>query len=474
MPANKPRGDQTEARKRRFCFTDAAIGKLKVPAGLKIKEGKHTGEPVRALDWYDTDEPGLSLRVNDRGVKVWRLSLRVRNLAEGGAGSRCHEVLGNYPAVSLKEARRLAAEAREQARDGINWVKVKVEAAKAEKRAQEKDQRLLWEIIAKDYVDRRLTKEKQNRTAHESERIFRVYITPTWKGRLITEITRRDVNALIDRVHDRKLVSPSGKVLGGPVQADHVLVQIRALMDWYATRDDEFTSPIVKGMARTSQKDRARDRVLSDEEIAILWAVAGDDTFGAVVKTLLLTAQRRSEVACMRYDEVDEHGLWIIPAERYKTKRANIVPLSGKAHEIVMAQPRLTIDGTPCPYVFSLSGLNPFGDYVQTKRALDKRMLTELKTRAAARGDDPEKVTLLRWTLHDLRRTARSLMSRVGVRPDVGEMCLGHVIHGVQGIYDRHSYTQEKASAFEALAAEVARITSPDGATGKVVPFQRG
>ncbi len=97
-------------------------------------------------------------------------------------------------------------------------------------------------------------------------------------------------------------------------------------------------------------------------------------------------------------------------------------------------------------------------------------MLSELRRAAAERGDNPEKVVRDRWTIHDLRRTARSLMTRAGVSPDHAERALGHVIGGVRGVYDRHAYFEEKREAFEALAAQIERILSP---RPNVVPMRR-
>jgi integrase len=180
-------------------------------------------------------------------------------------------------------------------------------------------------------------------------------------------------------------------------------------------------------------------RVLSDDEIRAIWPrLAG--TFGALVKTLLLTAQRREEVARMGWAELGEDGIWTIPGDRYKTKRPNFVPLSPAALAVIEAQPK--IDG--CDYVFTgRTRKTPFAGFSKGKSALD------------------EVTGVAGWTLHDLRRTAKTLMVRSGVRPDISERVLGHVITGVEGVYDRHSYLDEKRDALEKLAAIVQRILNP-------------
>jgi integrase len=169
---------------------------------------------------------------------------------------------------------------------------------------------------------------------------------------------------------------------------------------------------------------------------------------------LLLTAQRRDEVANMSRKEIGADRIWTIPAERYKTKRPNHVPLSKAAYAVIEAQ--LIIDG--CDYVFASRVNTPFSGFGGGKAALDKAVLDAMQ-RQAANGAKVER--LPNWTLHDLRRTAKTLMVRAGVRPDISERVLGHAIAGVEGTYDRHSYADEKRDALDRLAATIERILYP-------------
>ena len=131
-------------------------------------------------------------------------------------------------------------------------------------------------------------------------------------------------------------------------------------------RDDQFSAPVVRGMARIKPKERARTRVLSDDEIRIIWpALAEAGTFGALVKMLLLTAQRRDEVAQMSRNEIGEDGIWTIPAERYKTKKPNFVPLSKAALAVIEAQPKID----DCDYVFPSRVKTPFSGFGKSKAA---------------------------------------------------------------------------------------------------------
>ena len=162
----------------------------------------------------------------------------------------------------------------------------------------------------------------------------------------------------------------------------------------------------------------------------------------------------------MARGEIDKGCIWEIPAERYKTKRPHALPLPKAALALVEEQPM-------GEYVFASREGTPFSAFTTSKLALDKAILAAMR-RAAKPG---EKVKALpHWTLHDLRRTAKTLMARAGVRPDISERVLGHVIAGVEGVYDRHGYADEKRDALEKLAGMVERIVNPPA---NVLPLRR-
>jgi integrase len=216
-------------------------------------------------------------------------------------------------------------------------------------------------------------------------------------------------------------------------------------MNWHASRSDDFRSPIVRGMNRTTASELARDRVLTDDELRRIWN-ASCGMFGDYVRFLLLTAARRAEVAGMTWAEIDGDD-WLLPATRNKTGVDLLRPLSKSALEMLAAQPRSS------GFVWTTdAGATGLGGFAWFKRQLD-----------ATSGVNS-------WRLHDCRRTARSLMSRAGVPSDHAERCLGHVIGGVRGVYDRHEYHVEKQQAYEALAEIVERIVS--GAQAGVVQLR--
>jgi integrase len=278
------------------------------------------------------------------------------------------------------------------------------------------------------------------RSAKAIERAFDVYVRPRLGAGSIYSLRRRDIVEMLDAVEDQ----------GGPVMADRVLAYVRKAFNWRSSRDEDFVAPIVRGMARTTSKDRARARVLSDDEIRDLWAALPrakvPPCYPRFVRALLLTGQRRTEVARSDWCEI-AGSIWTIPATRYKTKLEHVVPLTAAAHEL-LGEPGVK------GFVFSNDGgHHPLAGFSKAKRNLDR----EIDESRRARGLAP----MARWTLHDLRRTARSLMSRAGVPADIAERVLGHVIPGVRGVYDRHAYEAEKRAALEKLAGLVERIVNP-------------
>jgi hypothetical protein len=258
----------------------------------------------------------------------------------------------------------------------------------------------------------------------------------------IYDLRRSHVAKMLDNIEDAN----------GPVMADRTRAYFRKALSWHAERDDQFNinSAIVRVASRSNSKDRARTRVLSDYEIRMIWQVLPRlGVFGSLVKMLLFTAQRRDEVARMTYGEASADGVWAIPANRYKTKHPNHIPLPDPARTLLSVQPR--IEG--CDFVFPSKATTPFSAFNKNKAALD-REVEALHRKGKATG------SVSSWRLHDLRRTAKTLMQGAGVRPDISERVLGHVIAGVEGTYDRYAYADEKRQALNLLADTIERIVS--------------
>jgi integrase len=362
-------------------------------------------------DYFDTQVSGLALRVSE-GRKSWTLHYTLGN-------KRRRLTFGAYPAISLASARTRADEAKAVVDTGTDPQAIASETLQA---------------ICELYLAREGDKL---RNVKWRKGVLDRHVYPTLGARPIAEIRRSEIVRLLDRIEEGS----------GPSMATQTLAIVRKVMNWHATRSDDFLSPIVRGMARTQRSEQARDRVLTDDELRKIWANDGG-VFGQYVRFLLLTAARRNEASEMTWAEIDGAD-WTLPAARNKTKVDLVRPLSRQAKAILEALPKAG------EFVWSTNGgAVPIGGFTQFKQRFD-----------AVSGTQG-------WTLHDCRRTARSLMSRAGVPSDHAERCLGHVIGGVRGVYDRHEYHAEKARAFEMLAGEIGRIV--EGGSAKVVTMRRG
>ena len=364
-------------------------------------------------DYFDESRKGLALRVTQAGTRSWTYHFT-------WAGKRVRMTFGTYPATSLGKAHTLVDEAR-----------AALEAGKDPRTALAKPE--TFKAICEEWAER----EGANlRTGDDRKTTLERLAYPELGERPIGDIRRNEIIRVLDHIEDES----------GPVMADQTLAFMRRVFNWHASRSDDFRSPIVRGMARTKPKARARKRILTDDEIRDVWkALDTADVpacYPAYVRALLLTATRRNEAAGMNSIEL-QGDLWTIPGERYKTKLDHVVPLTTQAKALIGGKPE-GFEGNSW-YVFSTTGgAKAFSGYSKAKKELDK----EIAKRRQAEDREP----MPRWTLHDLRRTARSLMSRAKVPTDHAERVLGHVIGGVRETYDRYEYLDEKRDALEQLA----------------------
>ena len=287
-------------------------------------------------------------------------------------------------------------------------------------------------VVAQNWLSRHVEKNK-HRTAAEVRRVVERYILPHWRDKVFTEIRRSDIAKLLDAIEDKH----------GPSTADHVLSALRQIASWVQSRDDDYVPPFVRGMRRVPKDQHHRARILTDDEIRKLWQATEDMAgAGAVLRIALLTAQRRSKVLKMRWQDLSPDGTWAVPTEAREKGAGGALKLPKVLLDLIKKQPK----------------------YAGSDRVFHVGNTTLFDANARV-GD---------WRVHDLRRTARSLMSRAGVQSEHAERVLGHAIDGVEGIYNRHSYDDEKAKALEKLAALIGRIVNPPTENVVALSGQRG
>ena len=365
--------------------------------------------------------------------------------------------------MGLGEARKLAASARAAIAAGRDPQGEKATAREAASEAV-RAKRDFVEAVVAEFIEKHVRRSNKPSTAQEYVRLLNKEIVVRWGGRLFSDISRRDVNMLLDDVVDR----------GAPIAANRVLAILRKFCKWAVSREIIEHSPCDGVMARSAETPR--DRVLDDHELRLIWNAA--DTlgwpFGPIVRLLILTGARRGEVVGMRWDEVGlEERLWSLPSARVKNKRAHALPLSSAAIDILKSLPRIENDDR---LVFPAridrrtnrgKSAIPVSGYSRAKLRLD-RAIVEL---AGADGSAPR----AQWGLHDLRRSCASGMARLGVDLHVIERCLNHVsgsFGGIVGIYQKHKFEDGMRRAVDGWGAHIERIASGGAATSNVVELK--
>jgi integrase len=364
---------------------------------------------------------GLFLVVQPSGQRSWAVRFRID-------GRTAKHTLGGWPAVSLAEARHLAAAAMEQVAKGTD---PRDEKRKARAEAAERGRDTVARLAAL-FLEQHARRKTRPNSWQQAEGLFRREIVPAWGNRPITDIRKRDVVDLVEAV-----------AVTRPVMANRLLTCLSRFFRWCANRDVIAGSPCV-GVERPAPEP-VRDRCLSDDEVRSFWTATGSlpAHVGDVFRLLLLSGARAREISNLRWTELNfANRIWTLPEARNKAKVDLDRPLGPLAWEILAAQPRVS------EFVFGrCRGLN------HMKQRLDQVM----------RVQD--------WRIHDLRRVARSLLSRGRVQSDIAELCLGHLLAGMRKVYDRHGYVDEKRAAYELLEREIELIVNPPEAA--VIPFRR-
>jgi integrase len=371
-----------------------------------IKPAKHRRE---IPDGYLS---GLYFVVQPTGARAW--AVRYRH-----AGRTRKHTLGSYPALDLKAARELGSKALRTVAEGKDPATEKARARSAQANS--------IDSVIGEFVAKHCRRNNRPRTAEETERTLRLHVLPRWRGRMVHDIAKRDVIDVLDRLVDA----------GTPIAANRTLAVVRKLFNWCVARDILSISPCMG--VKPPSEEKSRDRTLSDRELKQVWLAADKIgwPFGPMLKMLILTGQRRDEVARMMWAEVDlDNRLWTLPRERVKNNEPHEVPLSDEAIAILKSVPRIE----DSPYIFTTTGASPSSSYSRNKRRLD----------ALAR--------IAPWRLHDLRRTVATGMARLGINLPVIEKVLNHAsgsFAGIVGVYQRHSFAEEKRQALAAWGKHV-------------------
>ncbi len=382
----------------------------------------------RYLVW---ENHGFGVRVSPKGKKNFIYSYRYE-------GRPRFLTLGTYPAMTLADAHKAHAEARKKLEEGID------PGAMAVVERRENREAPTVAELAKDYLEKWAKPRKRSWAV--DKRILEKDVLPNWGRRKAKDITRRDIIRLLDGVAER-----------GGVMANRTLAVIRKMFNFAVPRDIVPVSPCV-GVQAPAPENR-RDRVLTVEEIKAFWHGLGKtritQEIRLALKMQLVTAQRKGEIISSTWADIDlEDGWWTIPGEKAKNGLPHRVPLSTLALDLFQKAKTMAGDS---PWVFP----SPRGPRHITPTAVDHALRLAMET-----------LGIEHFVPHDLRRTAASVMTGMGISRLVVSKILNHTERGVIAVYDRHSYDLEKRQALETWGCRLQTIF--EGAETNVIPLFRG
>jgi integrase len=391
-------------------LTDAKIKSIKAP-----EKGR--------LEIKDSVVPALCLRVTPTGVKSFALAKFVE-------GRFIRITLGRYPELRLAQARKKAQQHLEDIADGIDPRK---------KQAQESKHRAIYDInkALSEYernLKRRLRAgELSDVYITEHLRILRKEFAGPLAGKDIRDISKLEISEIIQNILERPQKNKDGTVrrAESPVIANHALTAIKIFYNWLEAQGKIETNPTLR--LKKPAPNSKRKRTLADDELKVIWQACEKlgGNYAGIVQVLMLSAQRRSEVAGLTWRGMNhEQEVWEISGEENKSGRDYVVPILPLTEALIERQ-----QGKTKTLVFPSPTAH---DKIFSAWSKSKKQLDEL----AGVAD---------WTLHDLRRTASTNLAKLGVRPDIKERVLNHVIPGVEGTYDRWSYVEEKREALRLL-----------------------
>ncbi|NJD37371.1 MAG: DUF4102 domain-containing protein [Geobacter sp.] len=379
------------------------------------------------VDYTKSEGNGFSICVRPTGTKTWLYIFAVD-------GKRRKMSLGQYPEMTLVDARSKFEEERYKVRKGIDPVTVEEE---------ERDTRRKTPTVAElvpDYIE--YQKAEGKKAWREVERVLLRDVVPKWGKRKITDLDRDDMVRLM-----------RDKAKQAPIQANRILAYTRSMMSWAVDHTTLKVNPFTGSWKRVAKKETAKQRCLSDSEIAIFWKGLDrcpmSESMKRILKLVLVTGQRPGEVAGMHSSEIDESGnWWVIPAERMKNKRPHAVYLTQTAKDLI---------GSATGYIFP----NP----------RDNSRPIHVNALSHATRKTFDVLGIPSYAPHDLRRTMNTLMTGCKIIKEHRERVLSHALERLDGTYNVYEYADEKQIAVEAVERKLLSIIQ--GAENNVIPLRR-
>ena len=415
-------------------LTAASVERLKTPT---------TGQ----LEYYDRRLPSFGVRLSYHGTRSWFVMTRLD-------GKLIRVTLGRHPSLSLSEAREEARRVVNLAAAGKDPRQIRSEA----KQRRREERRNSFDACADEFLQKYAERHLRPSTQREYRRILKGKDTRSWRDRPVSEISKRDVLDVIEDIDGR----------GSPGASKRALAYLRKFFNWCAERDIITTPPTDR--IRSPHPEVKRDRVLTEQELYYLLQALETELsiFRPLLRILLLTGQRRSEVAGMLWSELrdlsTENALWEIPGRRTKNKHSHLVPLQSEVQKLLLRLPRVS------ELVFTSTGDTPVSGFGKVKARLDERI------NILRRGDGLEPP--LPWTFHDLRRTMVTVMNEnLKIAPHVVEAAVNHISGlakaGVAGVYNRALYLEDRRRAlclWQNWLRDVSGTTRTNAAQGGTKP----
>ena len=378
------------------------------------------------------------LRITQRGIKSFSVIYRVAG--EGGLSSRGYPkggkqhriTLGQWPIVELAQARIQAREIRLSAAAGIDprHERTGLLAARIENTVASTIDR---------YIDRQAKVNNQNWRQVKSH-LDRL-IKPEWGNRVVSDITRSDAHKLLDKVAEER----------GPKMASEVRKQAGRLFSWALDRELVTSNPFFRMDRPNDEKYAPKERHLSDSEIQLIWQACENLSYpyGTCIQLLILTGLRKNNMAVAKKAWISSSEKIItVPKMEFKSNRVHEVPLSTLAWAILEQVPLFQ----DSEYIFkAIRGNGGLNGWSKVKIQLDQSISS------LNHGQ-----SISAWTIHDIRHTVKTGLSRLRINSEIKDRVLGHAKRGMDAIYDHHDYRDEKREALEMWATHISSIVKSE------------